>query len=98
MSQQRKIPENVNARGAMLSDRASLTVLPTNDSGNGPIGDKAVAHPGRSRGRCKQTFTHRVISAECLHRKTAILDLRGIRYTFAYFSLHSSRNMVVAIN
>ncbi len=54
--------ENVNARDATLPSRASLTVLPTNDSGNGPVGDRAVARQGKCCERCKSTFTPRVIS------------------------------------
>ncbi len=44
MPQQLRIPDNVNAKRAMLAGRASLAVLPTNDSSNGPVGDKPVVH------------------------------------------------------
>ncbi len=54
--------DTVNARGATLPDRASLAFLSTNESGNGPVGDRAVAHQEKCCGRYKSTFTLRVIS------------------------------------
>ncbi len=54
--------DNVNERGATLPGRASLAVLSTNESGNGPVGDRAVARQGKRCRRCKSTFTLRVIS------------------------------------